>query len=48
MTTTTLIKETISLKLAYSFGGSIHFHYGRKQQQDTRQGAGEGAESSTF
>ena len=25
-----------------------HFHYGRKQQQDTRQGAGEGAESSTF
>jgi len=30
MTMTTLIKENISLGLAYSFRGSVHYHHGRK------------------
>ena len=30
MTTATLIKENISLGLAYSFRGLVHYHHGRK------------------
>ena len=30
MTKTTLIKENISLELAYSFRGLLHYHHGRK------------------
>jgi hypothetical protein len=30
MTKATFIKENISLGLAYSFEGSVHYHHGRK------------------
>jgi hypothetical protein len=30
MTKATLIKENISLGLAYHFRGSVHYHHGRK------------------
>jgi hypothetical protein len=30
MTTTTLIKENISLRMAYSFRGLVYYHHGRK------------------
>jgi hypothetical protein len=30
MTTETLIKENISLELAYSFRGSVHYSHGRE------------------
>jgi hypothetical protein len=30
MTKTSLIKENINLRLAYSFRGSVHYHHGRK------------------
>jgi hypothetical protein len=38
MTKATLIKENISLGLAYSFRGSVHYHHGGKHdsmQADT-------------
>ena len=38
MTTTTLLEESISLGLANSFKGSVHYHHGRKHssiQADT-------------
>jgi hypothetical protein len=30
MTKTTLIKDNVSLELAYRFRGSVHYHHGRK------------------
>jgi hypothetical protein len=41
MTEATLIKANISLGLAYSFRGSVHYHHDRKQGS---RHAGEGAE----
>jgi hypothetical protein len=32
MTQATLIKANISLELAYSFRGLVHYHCGRKQE----------------
>ena len=53
MTKAPLIKENISLGLAYSFRVLVHFHHGRETWQSiwqsvfSRHGAGEGTESST-
>ena len=50
MTISTLIKENISLRLAYSFRGLAHYRHGGKHavgRQASRHGAEEGAESST-
>ena len=48
MTKATLLKENISLGLAYSFRGSVHYHHGGMHGgwQAGRHGAGEGAERS--
>ena len=46
MTTAALIKENISLGLAYSFIGLVHY-YGGTWQRAGRHGTGEGVESST-
>jgi hypothetical protein len=41
----TLIKENVSLELAYSFRGLVHYHHGRKHGTVQQTGAG-GAKSS--
>jgi hypothetical protein len=46
MTMAVLAKGNISSGLAYSFGGSIHYHHEEARQHTGRHGAREEAESS--
>lgn len=51
MTKVTLLKENISLELAYSFRDSVHYHHGRTHGSiyaDFFHGARKRAENSTF
>jgi hypothetical protein len=43
----TLIKENMSLGMAYSFNRLNHYHQGGSMADAGRHGAGEGTESST-
>jgi hypothetical protein len=47
VTTATLIKENISLGLAYSFRGSVLYHQGGERGSKQADSAGEVVESST-
>lgn len=48
MTMATPVRGSISLGLAYSFGGLVHYHYGREHGSRVgRPSSGEVAESST-
>jgi hypothetical protein len=47
MTMASLIRENVSLGLAYSFRGAVHCRHGRKHGGMQTDGAREGAESPT-